>query len=104
MRFSLSTISSFKNIENNHDVYRGEDCMKNICECLKKHARRIINFKKKKMKFLTNEQQESYEMAKMSYICGEMFEDKYAADKKYCKVRDYCNYTGEYRGAAHSIL
>ena len=24
-------------------------------------------------------------------------------DKKYCKVRDYCHCTGEYRGAAHSI-
>ena len=23
--------------------------------------------------------------------------------KKYCKVRDYCCYTEEYRGAAHSI-
>ena len=22
--------------------------------------------------------------------------------KKYCKVRDYCLYVGEYRGAAHS--
>ena len=25
--FSVSTISSFKNIENRHDVYRGKDCM-----------------------------------------------------------------------------
>ena len=25
------------------------------------------------------------------------------ADKKYCKVRNHCYYTGEYRGAAHSI-
>ena len=24
-------------------------------------------------------------------------------DKKYCKVRDHCHYTGEYKGAAHNI-
>ena len=24
-------------------------------------------------------------------------------DKKYCKVRDHCHYTGEYRRAAHNI-
>ena len=24
-------------------------------------------------------------------------------DQKYRKVRDHCNYTGKYRGAAHSI-
>ena len=26
--FSMSTISSFRSIENKHDVYRGKDCMK----------------------------------------------------------------------------
>ena len=30
-------------------------------------------------------------------------EDKHAKDKKYCKVRENCHYTGECRGAAHSI-
>ena len=27
----------------------------------------------------------------------------YLKNKKYCKLRDHCHYTGEYRGAAHSI-
>ena len=46
--FSMSTTSSFKSIENKHDVYRGKDCMKNFCESLRDHAMKIINFKKKK--------------------------------------------------------
>ena len=33
--FSMSTISSFKNIENKHDVYRGKDFMKTFCESLR---------------------------------------------------------------------
>ena len=38
---------------------------------------KIINFKKKKMKLLIKEQQESYENAKTCYICKETFENKY---------------------------
>ena len=40
------------------------------------------------MKLLTKEQQEQYEKCK---------------NLLYCKVSDPCHYTGEYRGAAHSI-
>ena len=34
------------------------------------------------MKLLSKERQESYQKAKIFYICGEMFEDKYANDKR----------------------
>ena len=55
------------------------------------------------MRLLTKEQQESYENAKICYICIEKLENKYLKDKKYCKVRDHCHYKKEYRGAAHTI-
>ena len=51
--FSTSTTSSFRSIENKHDVYRGKDCMKKFYESLRGHAMKIINFKKKEMKLLT---------------------------------------------------
>ena len=54
------------------------------------------------MKLLTNEQQNSNQNSKICYICKEKFEDKHAADKKYCKVGNHCHYTREYRGAARS--
>ena len=80
----MSTISSFRSIENQHDVYIGKDCMKRLCECLREYAIKIINFKM--LKLLTIEQQESNENA-----------------KKYRNVRDHGHYTGEYRVAARSI-
>ena len=46
--FSMSKISSFKSIENKHDVCRGKDCMKKFCKSLREHTIEIINFKKKK--------------------------------------------------------
>ena len=84
----MSTISSFRSIE---------------VKIVREHTMKIIDFKKKKIKFLTKEQQESYENSKICYICKEKIENKYLKDKKYCKVRDHCHYRGEYRKAAHSI-
>ena len=49
----MPTISSFKNIENKHDVYRGKVCMKKLCESLREHGMNIISFEKEKMKLLT---------------------------------------------------
>ena len=52
------------------------------------------------MKLLTKEQQESYENTKICCIYKEKFGNNYLKDQKYCKVRDNCHYTGEYRGTA----
>ena len=101
--FSMSTISSFKNIENRHGVYRSKDSMAKFCEFVREHAMKIITFKNKKMELLTKEQLESYENANLCYICKEKLENKHLKDKKYRKVRDHCHYAGEYRGAARSI-
>ena len=46
--FSMSRVSSFRSIENKHDVYRGKDCMKKLYKFLRENAMKIINFKKKK--------------------------------------------------------
>ena len=41
--FSISTIFSFRRIENKHNVYRDEDCMKMFSEFLRKPAVKMIN-------------------------------------------------------------
>ena len=61
---------------------------------------KIIYYKKKEMILLTDEKTKSYEKQKVCYIREkESSTDK--NDKKYHKVRDHCDYTGKFRGAAH---
>ena len=50
---------------------------------------KIINFKKRSMKLLAKEHQESYENAKICYICKEKFENKYSENKEHCKVTNH---------------
>ena len=40
------SIPSFKDIRKKHSVCRGGDCKKKFCQCLNKHAKRIVSFKK----------------------------------------------------------
>ena len=42
--FSMSTVSSFRSIENMLDVYRGKDYMKKFFELLRMHTMKIISF------------------------------------------------------------
>ena len=71
----MSTILSFKDIENKHDVCRGKDWIKKFCESLRDYAMKIINFNKNRMKLLIKKLQESYENVKFCDICREKFED-----------------------------
>ena len=50
---------------------------------------KIIIFKKKNMKLLPKEQQESYENAKICCICEEILKNKYFKDKRHGKVTDH---------------
>ena len=46
--FSMSIASSFKIIENRHDIYRSKDCMKKFCQSLREYTMKIIILKKRK--------------------------------------------------------
>ena len=70
--------------------------MKIFCKDLKDHAKIIINHKKKSIIPLTKDEEDSYNKDTISHICLKEFGN----DKD--KVRDYCYFTGRYRGAAHN--
>ena len=46
--YALFTHCSFDDIKNKHNYYRGNDSMKKFSEHLKNHAKKIINYEKKK--------------------------------------------------------
>ena len=72
-----------------------------MSELLREHAVKIINLEKRKMLPLTDEQQKSYEKAKICVICKMSVMPLMI--KKYWKVRDNYRHTSKYRGAAQSI-
>ena len=55
-RYSLSLICSFDSTKNKHYVYRRKDCVKHFCRKLKELGTEIINYEKKDMIALTNEE------------------------------------------------
>ena len=47
--YSMPLIWGFYHRENKHDLLRRKDCMKRFCDSLKRHAKNIILFEKKKI-------------------------------------------------------
>ena len=101
--YSLSLICLFDSTKNKYCVYRGKGCVGHFCRKLKKLGTEIINYEKKYMIPLTNEEIMFYENQKQCHICKKGFFRNKKDKHKHIKVRDHCHYTGKFRGAAHSI-
>ena len=104
--YSMVLCCSFDKSKNEHEYYRGKVCMKKYCDDLKEQVIKIINYKKKELIPLTDEEKESYENRQFCHICMEEFctdEDKKKEFKLKQKVKDHRHYTRKYRKAAHSI-
>ena len=71
--YSLVTCFSFDKSKNERKYYRGEDCMKMLCKDLKEQAMKIINYEKKEMIPLTDEEKEAHENSEVCYICEKEF-------------------------------
>ena len=99
--YSLFTNFSLDAANNKFDCYRGKDCMEKFGKDLTEHAMRIVNYEKKEMILLTDEENKFYEERKVCNICKKGFSTD--NDRKHHKVRDHCHYTGKFRGAAQSI-
>ena len=107
--YSIFTNCSFDESKNKINYYRGDDCMKKFCKDLREHAMKIINYDKKRMVSLTTEEKIHYNKQKICYICKKEFNNNDTTEssslerKKQQKLKDYCHYTGKYRGAALNI-
>ena len=72
-----------------------------FCQDLKKQAKSIVDYEKKEMIKLTQEEQYRHDTRKLCFLCKKpFFED---AKNGYIKVKDHCPYTGKYREAAHKL-
>ena len=61
----MFTNSSFDATKNKLDCYKGEDCMEKFYKDLREHAMKIINYEKKEMIPITNDENEYYEIEKV---------------------------------------
>ena len=102
---NLFTSCSFDPTKNKLDFYKGEDCMEIFCKDLREHAIKIMNYEKREMIPLTDEENELCVMQKVCYISKKLVSTNKNGKnvfKLYHKVRDHCHYTRKFSGAAHS--
>ena len=61
----MFTNCSFDATKDKLDCYKGEDCMEKFYKDLREHVMKIINYEKREMIPITNEENEYYEMQKV---------------------------------------
>ena len=94
--FCIYSKFAYGKVENPLKLYRGEDCTEVFCDYVENEVKRLYHmFPDKPMKPLTNEQWREFNKATKCHICFKEFQELNP------KVRDYCHYTGQYRGPAH---
>ena len=71
--YSLVTNCSFDGKSNAIDYCRGKDCLKKFCQDLKKQAESIVEFEKKEMIKLTQEEQYKHDSRKYSFCVKKHF-------------------------------
>ena len=104
--YSLDLVCSFDSKQDKHSFYRERDCIKRFCSDLKELGTKIVNYKQKEITPLTDDENKYYEEKIECYICQKEFcydKNQKVKFKLYKKVRDHCNFTGKFRGAAHCI-
>ena len=78
--------------------YRGPDCISKFCEHIIAETQCLYeSFPKIPLEPLTKSQLKEHKCATKCHICFKPFKE----DNR--KVRDHCHYSGQYRGAAHSL-
>ena len=77
-----------------------EDVAQTFVEMLEKDLKAVYAANGKAEMVLTPEEQKAFRKATTCWICEEALQEDY---KNKRPVRDHCHFTGEYRGAAHSI-
>ena len=63
----------FDPTKNKHYYYREINCIKKLCKKLRDRAMEIINYEKKEMIPLNDEEDKSYEKQKLCHICKKCF-------------------------------
>ena len=78
--------------------------MKSLCETLREHTMKIINFKKERNKVINKRTVETISKFKAwSILSRKKVNINMLKIEKCCNFRNHCYYKEKYRGAAHNI-